>query len=155
RFPILPGYDVLEELGRGGMGVVYKARQQSLNRLVAVKTLVGGRWGQPGFVARLRQEAQALSRINHRGVVQVMDVVETDGAVSIVLEYVDGESLAHRQRGAPLPPAEAARLTLTIARTLAAVHELGILHRDIKPANVLVSRTGEIKMSDFGLAKQA
>lgn len=154
RFPSLPGYEVLEELGRGGMGVVYKARQHSLNRLVAVKTLAGGRWAHPGFVARLRQEALALSRINHRGVVQVIDVVETDHAVSIVLEYVDGGSLARRQRGAPLPPTEAARLTLKIARTLAAVHAQGILHRDVKPGNVLVSRTGEIKISDFGLAKQ-
>jgi WD40 repeat protein/serine/threonine protein kinase len=154
RIPTLPGYEVLEELGRGGMGVVYKARQLSLNRLVAVKTLAGGRWGQPGFVARLRQEALALSRINHRGVVQVIDVIETGHAVSIVLEYVDGDSLARRQCGAPLPPAEAARLTLTIARTLAAVHAQGILHRDIKPGNVLLSHTGEIKISDFGLAKE-
>src|SRR5262249_45954040 len=121
---------------------------------VAVKTLAGGRWGQPGFVARLRQEALALSQINHRGVVQVMDIVETDHAVSIVLEYVDGESLSHRQRGAPLPPAEPARLTLTLAQTVAGVHQQGILHRDVKPGNVLVSRSGEIKISDFGLAKQ-
>ena len=154
RFPNLPGYEVLEELGRGGMGIVYKARQRSLNRLVAVKTLAGGRWGHPGFVARMRQEALALSRINHRHVVQVIDVVETPDAVSIVLEYVDGESLSRRQRGAPLPPAEAAALVQTIARTLASVHDQGILHRDVKPANVLISRTGEIKISDFGLAKQ-
>jgi WD40 repeat protein/serine/threonine protein kinase len=154
RFPSLPGYELLEELGRGGMGVVYKARQHSLNRLVAVKTLAGGRWAQPGFVARLRQEALALSQINHRGVVQVMDIIETDHAVSIVLEYVDGESLSRRQHGAPLPSAEAARMTLTIARILAAVHRQGNLHRDVKPGNVLVSRTGEIKISDFGLAKQ-
>jgi WD40 repeat protein len=154
RFPSLPGYEVLEELGRGGMGVVYKARQQSLNRFVAIKTLAGGRWGQPGFAARMRQEALALSRISHRHVVQVIDVVETPDAVSIVLEYVDGESLAHRQRRAPLPPAEAAELAQTIARTLASVHEQGILHRDVKPANVLISRAGEVKISDFGLAKQ-
>ncbi|MGE5190858.1 MAG: WD40 repeat domain-containing serine/threonine-protein kinase [Deltaproteobacteria bacterium] len=154
RFPSLPGYEVLEELGRGGMGVVYKARQQSLDRLVAVKTLAGGRWGQPGFVSRMRQEALALSRINHPHVVQVIDVVETPDAVSIVLEYVDGESLARRQRVAPVAPAEAAALAQTIARTLAGVHEQGILHRDIKPANVLISRTGDVKISDFGLAKQ-
>jgi WD40 repeat protein/serine/threonine protein kinase len=154
RFPNLPGYEVLDELGRGGMGVVYKARQLSLNRLVAVKTLAGGRWGHPGFAARMRQEAQALSRINHRHVVQVIDVIETPEAVSIVLEYVDGESLSRRQRGAPLPPAEAAALAQTIARTLAGVHEQGILHRDVKPANVLISRTGEIKITDFGLAKE-
>src|SRR5262245_41981842 len=103
RFPNLPGYEVLEELGRGGMGVVYKARQHSLKRLVAVKTLAGGRWGQPGFVARLRQEALALSQISHRNVVQVMDVVGTDHAVSSVREYVDGESYEQPQGGPPRP----------------------------------------------------
>jgi WD40 repeat protein/serine/threonine protein kinase len=153
--PHLPGYEFLGELGRGGMGVVFKARQQSLGRLVAVKTLAGSRWGQPGCLTRLRQEAQALSRINHRHVVQVIDIVETSDAVSLVLEYVDGENLSRRQNGAPLPSQEAARLALNLARTLAAVHAEGLLHRDIKPANVLISRNGDIKISDFGLAKEA
>ena len=152
--PRISGYEVLEELGRGGMGVVYKARQQSLGRLVAMKTLAGSRWSQPGYVDRLRQEAQSLSKINHPNVVKVIDVVDTDHAVSIVLEYVDGESLARKQNGAPLLPRDAAQLMLTLASAIAAVHEQGLLHRDIKPANVLISRTGDVKMTDFGLAKE-
>ncbi len=155
RFPTLPGYEILEELGKGGMGVVYKARQLSLGRLVAVKTLAGGRWGQPGFVVRLRQEAQALSRLNDRHVVKVIDVVETADAISLVLEYVDGVNLAKRQNGAPLPVREAAQLAQTLAETLARVHAEGLLHRDIKPANVLIDTAGEIKITDFGLAKEA
>lgn len=154
-FPTFSDYEVLEELGRGGMGVVYKARQQKLSRLVAIKTLAGNRWGQPGFVARLKQEAQALSRMKHRHVVQVFDVIETPHAVSLVLEYVDGESLAKRRNGAPVPPQEAAQIAMTLAETLAAVHAAGLLHRDIKPANVLIGRNGDIKISDFGLAKDA
>jgi len=153
--PRLQGYEFLGELGRGGMGIVFKARQQSLGRLVAVKTLAGSRWGQPGCLTRLRHEAQALSRINHRHVVQVIDIVETADAVSLVLEFVDGENLARRQNGAPLPPKEAAQIALTLAGTLAAVHGEGLLHRDIKPANVLISKSGEVKISDFGLAKEA
>ena len=154
RFPVLPGYELLEEIGRGGMGVVFKARQQSLGRLVAVKMLAGSRWAQPGTLARLRQEARALSRLNHPHVVQVIDVIETGETPAIVLEFVDGLSLAKKQAGAPLAPKEAAQIALTLSHTLAAVHEQGLLHRDIKPANVLVSRTGEIKISDFGIAKE-
>ena len=155
RLPELPGYEVLEELGRGGMGVVYKARQKSLGRFVAVKTLAGSRWARPGSAARLRQEAQALSRLNHPHVVQVLDVVETESALSVVLEYVEGESLAQRLGGSPMPARDAAQLMLTLARALTAVHEQGLLHRDIKPGNVLLGRSGEIKISDFGLAKES
>jgi serine/threonine protein kinase/WD40 repeat protein len=153
--PDLPGYEVLEELGRGGMGVVFKARQRSLGRIVAVKTLGGSRWGQSGFADRLRHEAQALSRLNHPNIVQVIDVMETPQGLFIVLEYVDGESLSRRQRGLPLPPKEAAVMARTIAQALAVVHRQELLHRDIKPANLLITRTGELKISDFGLAKEA
>lgn len=155
NFPALPGYEILEEIGRGGMGVVYKARQQSLGRLVAIKTLPGSRWGQLGFAARLRQEAKTLSLLNHPHVVQVIDVVETPVAVSLVLEYVDGESLGRRLSRSPMPPEEAAQLSLSLATTVAAVHAQGVLHRDIKPANVLLGQRGEIKIADFGIAKEA
>ena len=122
---------------------------------MAVKTLAGNRWGQPGFVTRLRKEAQALSRLNHPQVVQVIDVVETADMIALVLEYVDGMNLAHRQNGAPLPVQEAAQLALTLAETMARVHAEGLLHRDLKPANVLINSAGEIKITDFGLAKEA
>lgn len=153
-FPVVPGYDLLEEIGRGGMGVVYKARQQSLGRFVAIKALAGNRWGQPEYVSRLRQEAKALSVLNHPHIVQVIDVVETLTAVSLVLEYIDGENLARRLNGKPVSPHEAAMFALTLARTLTAVHQQGLLHRDIKPANILIDKSGEIKIADFGLAKE-
>ena len=152
--PNLPGYELLEELGRGGMGVVYKARQQSLNRYVAIKTLSGNRWSQPGFVNRLKQEAIALSRLNHSHVVGVFDVVETHDSLSLVLEFVEGENLAKRLKGMPIPAKEAARIGLIMAQTLSVVHSQGLLHRDLKPANVLVDGEGRIKIADFGLAKQ-
>lgn len=154
RYPNLPGYEILEEIGRGGTGIVYKARQHSLNRYVAIKSLMERSWAKRGFVARLRQEAKALSLLNDPHVVQVYDVIETSEAVSLILEYVDGENLASRLNGMPISPVNAAQFALTLARTLTIVHEQGLLHRDIKPANVLISRTGEIKIADFGLVKE-
>ena len=154
RFPQVPGYCVLEEIGRGGMGVVYKARQNSLDRLVAIKTLPGSRWGQSGFVARLRQEAKGLSLLSHPNVVKVFDVVETPVVIAVILEYVDGESLAKSLNRAAMPPRDAAMLTLTLARTLMFVHQRGLLHRDIKPSNVMIGRNGDIKLADFGLVKE-
>ena len=150
----LPGYEVLEELGRGGMGVAYKARQLSLGRFVAIKTLAGSRWAQPAFVSRLRKEAKALSSLNHPNVVQVFDIVETASSLSVVLEFVDGVNLTRRMQGRPIPSRDAARFALILARTLAIVHARGLLHRDIKPANVLIDQGGEIKLADFGLAKE-
>ena len=152
--PCLPGYEILEEIGRGGMGIVYKARQQTLGRFVAIKTLAGSRWGQPAFLTRLRREAKALSQLNHRHVVRVFDIVETNDSLSLVLELVEGDNLADRLKGMPMAPREAAEIALTLARTMTSVHARGLLHRDLKPANVLVDRDGEIKIADFGLAKE-
>lgn len=154
NFPDIPGYQVFEEIGRGGMGVIYKARQESLNRLVAIKTLPGSRWGQSGVVARLRQEANGLSKLSHPNIVNVFDVVETPAAVSIILEYIAGESLATQLSRGAMTPAEAAKLSLELSRTLIFVHERGLLHRDIKPSNILISSTGELKLADFGLVKE-
>ena len=156
-FPTLPGYEILAEIGRGGMGVVYQARQQSLQgRLVAIKTLAGTRWTQPAFVSRLRKEANALSQLNHPHVLQVFDVIETPSSVSLVLEYIDGENLAQRMKGARnTPTANAvAQIAYRLARTLMSVHAQGLLHRDIKPANILINRQGDLKIADFGLAKE-
>lgn len=150
----IPGFEILDELGRGGMGVVYRARQKSLNRLVAIKTLAGGRWAEPGFVARLRREAKALSQLNDPHVVQVFEIIDTPASVSLVLEYVDGGNLAARLHWMPLSPIEAGRIALTLARTISTVHQQGLYHRDIKPANILLDRAGNIKIADFGLAKE-
>ena len=155
RLPIVPGYDLIEEIGRGGMGVVYKARQKSLGRIVAIKTLPGSHWGMSGYAARLRQEAKGLSRVNHPNVVKIIDVVETVEAAAIVLEYVEGESLADRLKQASISPDEAASIAFELSMTLVNVHSCGLLHRDVKPANVLLNLRGEIKLADFGLVKEA
>ena len=154
HFPTVPGYDVLSELGEGGMGIVYLGRQKSLKRDVAIKTLPGRRWHQSGYVDRLRQEARGLSLIDHPNVVKIIDVVETPAAIAIILEYVEGENLASRLKKAAMPPRKAAELALELARTMAFVHQRGLWHRDIKPANILIDLEGNIKIADFGLVKE-
>ncbi|WP_010585125.1 WD40 repeat domain-containing serine/threonine-protein kinase [Schlesneria paludicola] len=155
QFPVVPGYELIEEIGRGGMGVVYKSRQNSLGRLVAIKTLPGSRWGMSGYADRLRQEAAGLSRVNHPNVVKIIDVVETPEAAAIVLEYVEGESLADRMKRGSISPDDAASIAFELATTMIAVHACGLLHRDIKPANILLDLRGAIKLADFGLVKEA
>jgi serine/threonine protein kinase/WD40 repeat protein len=150
---IVPGFELLEELGRGGMGVVYKARQESLDRFVAIKMLNGNRWSHPGFLTRLRNEAKALGKLNHPNIVQVIDIVETADSLSIVLEYVPGDNLLKQMNGQAIPPNEAARIAFTLAQTLTTVHEKGLLHRDLKPANVLIGPSRLVKIADFGMAK--
>lgn len=152
-FPTLPGYLFLKEIGRGGMGVVYKALQLSVNRTVAIKMLAGSRWAQPGYVTRLRQEANSLAQLDDHRIVKVFDVLETENSVSLVLEYVEGEDLSFRLRGRPIPVNEAARIACEVARTLTVVHRRQLLHRDIKPGNVMIGNRGEIKITDFGVAK--
>ena len=154
HFPSVPGYEVLSEIGEGGMGIVYLGRQKSLKRDVAIKTLPGRRWNQSGYVDRLRQEAKGLSLIDHPNVVKIIDVVETPAAVAIILEYVEGENLASRLKRAAMPPKHAAKLALELARTMAFVHQRGLWHRDIKPANILIDLKENIKLADFGLVKE-
>ena len=148
----LPGYDSLEEIGRGAAGVVYKARQQSLNRLVAVKVLAS-----PGSdekrSARQRQEAELLGRLRHPNVVHVYEVVYHRGHVHLVMELIEGPTLRERSSGKPWNARDAAQLILTLSEAVHAVHEAGILHRDLKPSNVLLTADGVPKVSDFGLAK--
>jgi serine/threonine-protein kinase len=150
--PELPGYEVLEVLGRGGMGVVYKARHIDLNRLVAVKMVLAGIHAGPSDLERFRHEAEAVARLQHANIVQVYDVGSHDGRPFIALEYVDG-SLTRSLAGTPLPPRQAAQWVETLARAVAHAHQQGIVHRDLKPANVLLSRTGVLKITDFGMAK--
>jgi serine/threonine protein kinase/WD40 repeat protein len=154
RWPALPGYEILCELGRGGMGVVYQARQQNLGRLVALKMLLADGGAGPEELARFRREAEAVAALRHANIVHIYDVGEKDGRPFFVLEYVDGGSLARRLARQPLPCAEAAELVATLARAMHRAHENGIVHRDLKPANILLMADGTPKIADFGLAKK-
>jgi WD40 repeat protein/tRNA A-37 threonylcarbamoyl transferase component Bud32 len=155
RWPDLPDYEILGELGRGGMGIVYKARHRRLNRVVALKTLRIGLDGDAEAQARFRREAVAVARLQHPHIVQVYEVGGEDRLCPhLALEFVGGGSLVDRFAGTPQPPAEAARLVGVLAEALHFAHERGIVHRDLKPANVLLAEDGTPKVTDFGLAKE-
>ncbi len=167
--PAVPGYEVLGCLGHGGMGVVYKARQLRLNRLVALKMIAAGAHAGPERLARFQIEAEALASLQHPHIVQIYEVGECDKCPYIALEFVDGPSLDKRLAGTPQPPRAAAELVETLARAMHSAHQRGIVHRDLKPANILLQR-GEgrgtrdegsgsslaplAKITDFGLAKR-
>ena len=150
----IPGYEILGELGRGGMGVVYKARQSKLKRLVALKMILAGAHAGSAELERFRLEAEAIARMQHPNIVQIHEVGNHDGKPFFSLEYVDGGNLRDKLAGTPLPARKAARLVETLAQAMHAAHEHGIVHRDLKPANVLMTKDGVPKITDFGLAKQ-
>ena len=152
--PIVPGLEILGELGRGGVGVVYLARQAGLRRLVAVKVLIAGTHATPDAVTRFRAESRGVARVQHRNLIQVYNVGEFDGLPYCVMEYAEGGSLAQRITGAPWPARDAADLVADLASALEAVHALNIVHRDLKPANILLAADGTPKVADFGLARQ-
>ncbi len=148
-------YELLGPLGQGGMGVVYRAHQRSLDREVALKLLAAGPWAAPAFIERFRREAQAAARMQHPNIVPIYEIGSHAELNFFTMALVRGESLAQRiDRGGPLPPAEAARLVRRIAEALDYAHRLGILHLDLKPANVLVDADGEPHVADFGLSKR-
>jgi serine/threonine-protein kinase len=149
----VPGYEILEELGRGGMGVVYHARQVKLNRPVALKMVLSGAYAGAADVARFTTEAKAVARLLHPHIVQIYEIGEPAGRPFFSLEYVEGGSLDKRTGGAPQPPLWAADLVEKLTRAVHYAHQQGILHRDLKPANVLVAADGTPKITDFGLAK--
>jgi tRNA A-37 threonylcarbamoyl transferase component Bud32 len=152
--PRVPGYEILSELGRGGMGVVYKARQTRLKRLVALKMILAGSHAGDAARGRFQTEAQAIAALQHPNIVQVHEVGEHEGKPFFSLEFCGGGSLERKLRGTPLPPREAAQLVETLARAVHAAHTHQIVHRDLKPANVLLAEDGAPKITDFGLAKK-
>jgi WD40 repeat protein/serine/threonine protein kinase len=174
--PEVPGYEILDELGRGGMGVVYKARQASLDRVVALKMILDGDYGELATVARFQNEAKLLARMEHPNIVQILEVGEHASRPYFAMEFVDGGSLDKKLNGTPLPARQAAGLLETLARAIHAAHERGVIHRDLKPANILLTSgrrkpvgDGEPsgsaslplawaeytpKVTDFGLAKR-
>ena len=145
-------YEVLEEIGRGGTGVVYKARDPRLARIVALKMVLAGFHAGTEELVRFRLEAEVVARLNHPNIVQIHEVGEADGCPFLALEYLPGGSLAERVRQ-PLPAAEAAVLVRTLAVAMHHAHQRGIVHRDLKPVNVLFTEDGTVKITDFGLAK--
>jgi serine/threonine protein kinase len=150
--PELPDFEVLEELGRGGMGVVYKARQHHPDRIVALKCL--SVIGDEDLLSRFRREADAIGRLEHPNVVRLYQAGAWAGRPFMVMEYFPGGSLRDQLRGVPRPFADAARLTAAIARAVHAAHDRKIVHRDLKPANILLADDGTPKVADFGLAKR-
>jgi WD40 repeat protein len=152
--PVVAGYQILAELGRGGMGVVYQARQVGLNRLVALKMILAGAHAQAADLARFRTEAEAVAGLRHPHIVQIYDIGEQGGLPYFSLEFVEGGSLEGRLDGTPWLGPPAARLMEPLARAMHAAHQKGIIHRDLKPANVLLTAEGTPKVTDFGLAKR-
>jgi tetratricopeptide (TPR) repeat protein len=172
RFPSIPGYEILAELGHGGMGIVYQARHTALKRVVALKMILSGNFASREQLDRFQREAEALARLQHPNIIRIYEVGEVDGSPFFSLEFAEGGSLARHLDGTPQPPRSAAELIATLGGAMHAAHLSGVVHRDLKPANILLGRkalsspatapgqpsevtleTFEPKISDFGLAK--
>jgi len=151
--PHFPQLEIIECLGRGGMGVVYKARQKSLNRLVALKLLAPERADDPSFAERFSREAQALAALNHPHIVAVHDFGEAGGFYYLLMEFVDGVNLRQLLQSRKLTPKEALSIVPPVCEALQCAHDHGIVHRDIKPENLLMDKAGLVKIADFGIAR--
>src|SRR4051794_6766074 len=151
--PRIPGYDVEALLGRGGMGVVYKARHRRLNRLVGLKMLIAGAYAGAHERARFQREAEAVASLRHANIVAVYDVGDHVGCPYFTMELLEGGSLAQDLAGTPQPARHAAALLITLAEAVQVAHQAGIVHRDLKPANILLTAEGTPKVADFGLAR--
>ena len=147
-------YELLEEAGRGGMGIVFKARQKSLGRLVALKMVREESRSSDTSQQRLGREARAAAALDHPNIVSIYEVGQHAGYQYFTMAYVEGETLAHAARGRGLPLPQAVRLVEVVAEAIDHAHQMGVIHRDLKPSNVLIDRNGRPRVTDFGLAKQ-
>ena len=152
--PAVPGYEILAELGRGGMGVVYQARHLKLNRIVALKMILAGGHASSAELARFLVEAEAVAALQHPNIVPIFEIGQHDGLPYFTLEFVPGGTLTSRIRRQPMPPLEAAGIVEQLARGMAYAHAKGLIHRDLKPGNVLLAADGTPRITDFGLVKQ-
>src|SRR5216117_1856157 len=144
-------YELLEEIGRGGQGVVYRARQKSLNRTVALKVIGLGHWATEAHLKRFRREAESAASLEHPCIVPIHEVGERDGSCYFSMKFIEGGQLDEEIGGEPMPVRRAVELIAKLARTVHYAHEHGILHRDIKPGNILLDAKGEPHLTDFGL----
>ena len=149
----LGDYELLEEIGRGGMGVIYKARQVHLRRIVAIKMLLAGEFADATTRRRLLREAQAAAQLQHPNIVAVHDVGESNGRAYFVMEYVPGRNLSQAMRESLFPIARSARYVRELATAIQYAHDRGVVHRDLKPSNILLDPEDRLKLADFGLNK--
>jgi len=146
-------YELLEQIGRGGQGVVFRARQKSLNRTVALKVISLGQWASKAHLKRFRLEAEAAAHLEHPGIVPIHEVGERDGQCYFSMKFIEGGQLDEVVKQTPMSIRQAVELITKVARTVHYAHEHGILHRDIKPGNILLDQKGEPHLTDFGLAR--